>query len=354
MRPPREFVAVPRHVLFCLALLAACRTGCSADRLHHFVFVGGERERIHDAAFLRTRAFEGAQVRYTWRALEPERDRYDFRAIRDDLAFLKSRGKRLFIQLQDASFDPSRINVPTYLLTDPEYHGGADKEYGLNGEDETKAVAEGWVARRWDPAVQGRFRNLLRALGRAFDGKVEGINLAETSVDFGETGRLYPKGFTPSIYRDGILVNMRALKRAFPRSVTIQYANFMPGEWLPDRDRHYLRSVFAAARELKVGVGGPDLLPGRPGQMHHSYPLIRACHGTIRTAIAVQDGNYGAVIPKKGRAATISELVAFARDFLKVDYVFWCTQEPYFSTKLVPFLTQRQRSPADHDRAAIR
>src|SRR5206468_1448563 len=129
-------------------------------------------------------------------------------------------------------------------------------------------------------------------VGKAFDGKIVGINLAETSVSFGESGKLFPKGFTPEVYRDAVITNMMALKRAFPKSVTLQYANFMPGEWLPVQDRGYLRTVYERARDLQVGVGGPDLLPYKPGQMSHCYPLIRECAGCVTTGIAVQDGNY--------------------------------------------------------------
>jgi hypothetical protein len=199
-------------------------------------------------------------------------------------------------------------------------------------------VPEGWVARRWDPAVQVRFHKLLMALGKEFDGKVEGINLPETALDFGESGRLFPKGFTPATYRDAVITNMIALKRSFPKSVTMRYANFMPGEWLPGNDRSYLRSVYQRAKELKVGVGGPDLLPYKPGQMSHSYPLIRECAGKVPTGITAQEGNYQHVNPKTGQPVSISELVEFATEHLKVDYIFWCTQEPFYSQKLIPFL----------------
>jgi hypothetical protein len=175
-------------------------------------------------------------------------------------------------------------------------------------------------------------------LGKEFDGRIEGINLAETSMGVGESGRLFPKGFSFEVYRDAIITNMRALKRAFPRSVAMQYANFMPGEWRPTNDKGYLRAVYQAAKESKVGVGGPDLLPYRPGQLKSSYPLIREAAGTVRTGIAVQDGNYEDVNPKTGKRITIAELIEFATDYLKVDYIFWCTQEPYYSDQLIPFL----------------
>jgi hypothetical protein len=322
-----------------VSLTCCARAGAGP---HHYVFFGQDRERISDAAFLNTKAFEGAQLKYTWRELERGEDGYDFSDIEHDLAFLTAQGRRLFIQLQDVTFDPNRINVPRYLLNDPRYHGGAGKQYSIPDDDETRAVPEGWVARRWDPAVQERFQKLLLALGKELDGKIEGINLAETAVVFGESGRLFPQGFTPATYRDAIIANMRALKKAFPKSVTMQYANFMPGEWLPDNDRLYLRSVYEQAVKLKVGVGGPDLLPYKPGQMNHSYPLIRECAGKVPTGIAVQDGNYEHKDPKSGQPATIPELIGFATEYLKVDYIFWCTQEPYYSRDVIPFLqTQR-------------
>jgi hypothetical protein len=135
-----------------------------------------------------------------------------------------------------------------------------------------------------------------------------------------------------------VITNLTVLKRAFPKSVAMQYANFMPGEWLPDKDRSFLRSVYQRARELKVGVGGPDLLPYKPGQMNHCYPLIKECAGIVPTGIAVQEGNYEHKNPKTGKRVTISELIGFGTEYLKVDYIFWCTQEPYYSNELIPFL----------------
>lgn len=324
-----------------LLLLTCCNGGWAAD-VHHYVFFNRDRERISDPAFLGTKPLEGAQLKYTWRELEPGKDEYDFNAIRHDLTFLNTKGKKLFIQIQDSSFSPTVTNIPRYLLADAQYHGGADKQYSIEGDDEEHAVPEGWVARRWDPAVQERFHKLLIALGQEFDGKVEGINLAETAVGFGESGRLFPKGFTPEVYRDATITNMMALKSAFPKSVTIQYANFMPGEWLPGNDHGYLRSVYQRARELKAGVGGPDLLPHKAGQMNHCYPMIRDSAGIVPTGIAVQDGNYAYKNPQTGQRVTISELLEFATSYLKVDYIFWCTQEPFYSRKLLPFL-QKQR-----------
>ncbi len=311
--------------------------------VHHYVFFGRDREKLHDDAtsFLETPALEGAQVAYSWRELEPEKDTYDFSTIREDLAFLTSRRKKLFVQFQDVSFSPARTNVPNYLLRESPYHGGAEKQYSSEGGDKTRPVVAGWTARRWDPAVQKRLRQLFNALGREFDGRIEGINTAESAIAIAESGPLRPKGFSSEVYRDAIITNMKALKQAFPRSVTMEYGNFMPGEWRPTEDKGYLRAVYLAAKQLKVGVGGPDLLPFRPGQLGSSYPLIREAAGIVPTGIAVQDGDYDDKDPKTGRRMTIAELIQFATESLKVDYLFWCTQEPHYSQELIPFLRRR-------------
>jgi len=316
--------------------LLAWGVSLEAAEVHHYVFFNRDRERIADSTFLDTRALEGAQLKYTWRELERQKDDYDFGDIQHDLSFLHSKGKKLFIQLQDASFDTNIVTVPRYLLKDGQYHGGADLQYNIENDDETHATPQGWVARRWDPAVQERFHKLLLALGRQFDGKVAGINLAETAVDFGSSGKFFPRGFTPEVYRNAVLTNMTVLKRAFPHSVAMQYANFMPG------GPAFLRDVYQYAAELQVGVGGPDLLPYRPGQMQNSYPLIRENSGTVPSGIAVQDGNYEQPNPQTGRPVTVSELVEFATKYLKVGYIFWCTQEPYYSKEVLPLLRGAQ------------
>lgn len=321
-----------------------CPAGASGKKVRHYVFFGQDRDKLAKAeSFLGSRRLEGAQVAYTWRQLEPRKDGYDFSRIREDLALLTPRGKKLFIQLQDVSFHEHRINVPDYLLDDPVYNGGADKQWETKDDDvnEERPIVGGWMARRWDPAVQQRFHKLLLALGKEFDGRVEGINLAETSIGVGSTGRLFPKGFSFSRYRDAVIENMAALKKAFPKSVTIQYGNFMPGEWRPTSDKGYLSSVYKAAAEMKVGVGGPDLLPFRPGQLKGPYPLIREAASKVPVGVAVQDGNYGDRNPKTGQAASIADLLKFATEFLDVDYLFWSTEEPYYSRDVIPFFTQR-------------
>lgn len=318
-------------MLICL-FFAACSCAWAAE-LHHYVYFNVDRERISEPSFLDTKAFDGAQIKYTWKQLEPEKDKYDFAMIEKDLDYLKAHGKRLFIQLQDASFNPKRNNVPAYLTTDPRYHGGFDFER----EDNAK-VAEGTVSRRWDPAVQERYQKLLAALGQKFDGKIEGINLPETSIEFGESGKNFPRGFTPTVYRDAVISNMKALKKDFPTSVGIQYANFMPGGWDPPPDKSALVSVYRYAQQDHIGVGGPDLLPGKRSQMTHSYKLIHDLHGAVPVGIAVQDGNYSHINPDTKKRVTTAEQIDFAQKYLGAKYIFWCMEEPFYSRDLLPYM----------------
>ena len=93
---------------------ATCPLG--ADEINHFVYFARDREAIHDHPFLQNPRFQGAQIMYSWRQLEPARGEYDFSVIRDDCKYLAAHGKRLFVQLQDATFMNSNVGVPDYLL----------------------------------------------------------------------------------------------------------------------------------------------------------------------------------------------------------------------------------------------
>jgi hypothetical protein len=311
------------------------------DSIRHFVYFSRDRELIHNHPFLKVQRLAGAQIMYSWRQLEPERGEYDFSIIHEDYNYLSSNGKKLFIQFQDVSFDIKYKAIPDYLMSD-EFDGGCTKSYNDSG------VADGWVAKRWNPQVQYRFSLLMNALGKEFDGKIEGINLQESAVEI-STDR--DTSFTPKRYSQCIKENMLALKIAFPNSTTMQYANFMPGEWLPRTDKGYLRSIYQYGEEIGVGLGGPDLMVQRIGQLNHIITMMHENVYTVPLGIAVQDGNY---IGTTGADYDYNELIdsenhkrnnlvpmlhAFAKDFLKVRYMFWSCQEPYFSEDLIPCLT---------------
>jgi len=334
-----------RCSLVVLAILVATPLSTAAEP-QNFVFFNVERERIREDSFLNSTALVGAQLKYRWSELEPERDRYRIDLILDDLRFLEEHDKKLFIQLQEVSFSENIVNVPDYLREDPAFGGGVHLAYDV--DDDGQATAEGWVPRRWDPQVQARFRKLLLVLAEALDGKIEGLNLPETSIGFGAE-RFYPDDFTNEGYLEAVKTIMSDAREAFRKSQVIQYANFMPGEWLPWQDSGYLRQIYAHAEKIGMGVGGPDLLPFRRGQQNHCHLLIRARGPATIAGVAVQWGNFDDINPQTGRRTTVEELYTFARDDLRLDYIFWGTQEPYYSEEVLAYLKRSVEALEDQD-----
>lgn len=62
----------------------------------------------------------------------------------------------------------------------------------------------------------------------------------------------------------------------------------------------------------------------------------------IPVGIAVQDGNYigktnddTILVPPWPNL--VPELFAFSKNYLKVSYIFWGAQEPYFTQDVVPY-----------------
>ncbi len=86
-----------------------------------------------------------------------------------------------------------------------------------------------------------RFAKLLSEMGKQLDGKVEGVNFQESAIGVRSKN---DSSFTKVNYYNALKINMQALKNAFPKSVTMQYANFMPVEWLPGKDKGYLRGIY--------------------------------------------------------------------------------------------------------------
>ncbi|MEX0321047.1 MAG: hypothetical protein AB3N63_02740 [Puniceicoccaceae bacterium] len=303
------------------------------DGMKHFVYFARDRGSMRGHAFLDSPRFSGAQIMYAWVHLEPSKGEYDFSIIEEDYLYLKSKGKKLFIQLQDTTFTPDFRATPGYLNT-AEYDNGSFMTKNEAGHP------SGWVANRTSKNVQERFALLLKALGNKFDGKIEGINLQETAAG---------GAFSPKAYVEAVKANMKAMKDAFQKSTTMQYANFMPGEWLPWEDEGYLRSIYEYGEEIGVSLGAPDLMPRRRGQLNHALAMMHENSFTVPLGIAIQDGNYTGMtgadwengagsVPgvNSDRRNIVPMLHGFAKDFLKVKYMFWVNQEPYFEEDVLP------------------
>ncbi|HDS5875072.1 TPA: hypothetical protein QH331_000447 [Enterobacter roggenkampii] len=283
-----------------------------------------------DAAFpLVTRSdIGGVQIVYNWRALEPEKDRYDFSRIERDLARLKAARKKLFIQIQDRFFEADARYVADYLMHDKQYGGGIALQFDNPGEG--KPVGSGWVARQWDPAVRQRYQALLAALAKRFDGEVYGVNLPETAIDLDKKNP--PAGFTCDSYFAGEMENLAFARKAFQKSHVVQYVNFWPREW--DNDRSYMGRLFAYASANSVGLGGPDIVPNRKAHMKNAYPFFHKNKQTLPLiAMAVQEPTLTYKNPETGKPFTKAEFDRFAENYLGADIIFWSTASPWLKAK---------------------
>jgi hypothetical protein len=113
-----------RFIVILIICIGKFSSAYAQKEIKHFIFFSRDRDGIKNPTFYLNRGLEGAQITYPWRKLEPQKDHYDFTEIEEDLTFLTSKGKRLFIQIQDVTFDSTINAVPSYLLKDTIYNGG--------------------------------------------------------------------------------------------------------------------------------------------------------------------------------------------------------------------------------------
>jgi hypothetical protein len=291
----------------------------------HYVFVG--HAEIRDD-LIRLPHFRGFQRNYAWDKLEPERGRYDFSSIHRDLARLQPHGKRLVLQIQYKAFGKDRRCAPAYLQG-PEFGGGM-----------YRASSGSWDPVLWNDRVGERMAALFEALGREFDRHpdVEAAVLPETSPSaqlekFPQPG---VEPYTTARYVAALKQHMLALRRAFPHTAVIQYANF-PQAALPE--------LTAYMKEIGVGLGGPDVYP-RPSNLSDPergvYRLYAPLAGTVPLGAAVQSPDYSvaawkrtaafnrgqdrasaAVTAEEENPIPVREHLHLAQEKLKLNYLFW-------------------------------
>ncbi|PTB41639.1 uncharacterized protein TrAFT101_009753 [Trichoderma asperellum] len=269
----------------------------------------------------------GVQAQYTWKSLEPTEGYYNFSKITRDYKNVLGKGKKLWVQVQDRTFDPSNDPVPGYLHT-PYYNNGSAPSCDGNCTSENFNVT-GYVAQQWNARVRSRYQALLKELAHDFDGKITGLNLPETSITVDVTANNY----TDEGYFLGELENAGYAASVFKKSYAVQYVNFWPDGWNNTNNR--FTDSFNYYAKHGVGVGGPDLIPNKPGQMKNSYVYIPEYHNKVPiTVIAVQQPDVlNETNAATGKPFTKEEFVDFAVNDLKIDIIFWTTIIPWLQGK---------------------
>lgn len=287
----------------------------------NFLFVGGEHNLTQYKNLLINNNLDGVQVIYTWKQLEPQFNKYDFSLISQDLTYLNSIHKKLFIQIQDRFFTPNARNIPSYLLTNPVYAGGLVAQMDNPGEH--KKQVQGWVSINWNNKVAQRFHSLIINLARNFDGKVYGINLAETAIDINM--KADKTGFSCDKYFNAEINTLKLTKQYFTHSYVVQFVNFFPCEW--DNDHNYMGRLFKLAQSDNIGLGGPDVVPYQKAQMKNSYQFFNQYkNNLVLVAMAIQSPDLTYINPITHKSFTKQELTNFALNYLGATIIFWDTR----------------------------
>lgn len=292
----------------------------------HYMLKSGNDPQDSLSIIFNNPDFAGAQIKYTWRNLEPAKDIYDFSLICSDLNFLKSDGKHLIAQIQIKAFNGDPSNLPDYILNDSIYAGG---EVSYNNTRTPK---------RWNLGIITRLGQLYTALADSFNGEsyFDGITLTESAggPDCDTSGDYTPEGL-----RDGIMQDMNNARNAFDSSkIIIQYLNFfhcIGGQ----TELAYLVAIADHGDSINVGFGGPDI---RIGEQKPVYSFQPNYDGRIPLGNAVQFGDYTYINPYSGDTVTAEEIIYFAADTLKLDYIFWLKRQPFFNNDVVPTLVNHR------------
>jgi hypothetical protein len=283
----------------------------------------------------RTPTLRGIQVRYRWDELEKSAGVYNFASIDKHLAELTKRQRRLVIQVVTKSFNPENPLVPAYMQT-AAYEGGAflHSEYGSK-------TPKGKNIKLWNAQVRDRLIALFRALGERYNDhpNFEGIGLIETALG-------QPIVPITSVEENGFYKNLRVvhekIRPYFPNTMIMQEVNY---------PRTIIQPLVDTLKLTATALSSPDLHPDEPGLIFKGtryspqgvYEHYRELTGIIPLAPTVMQKNYeNTQLNGKGYKPTVSQLLAFARDELKANYIFWTREEDYYP-KVLETLNMRDQ-----------
>ena len=260
------------------------------------------RDKIEDKLkLIKNRAgWAGIKAQYTWAQINPKEGVYDFSKIEKDLATVKKEGKSLIIVISTTVWigkNGQNYKVPKWLQTD-RFGGGVYKRTSQKG---------GSLLLKGHPEVDKAWANLIRALAKQFDGRIEGISIGETST--GKNPYINKHGLRKA---DVFFKYAKVAKEAFKRSIVWQMGNYMT----PQSDLDYL---FEKLRKIGVGSGGPDIHVARATnhKLAKMYAIHRANSGVVPVSIDIQGDNW----TKGGKKYSSEELFDTAIKYIKPNYI---------------------------------
>lgn len=247
----------------------------------------------------------GVMKMYPWRELEPSQGNYDFSEIASDLQTLAGKGLQLVVMIEDKTFK-NEEPLPPYLSTN---------------QYRRPARQGGYTAIRWSPFVINRLNALTTALGNRFNANpnFEGVAFQESAPSLDDV-HLNQTGYTPEKYRDALIEILRHSGNAMPNARVFWFMNFLPQRMA------YMGDVLEATKNYGVVAGGPDVAPDDYSLTTHTYPILRSYIGEMPMFTQVEGMVYShehADPSYPTKYWTMPELFRYARDNLKVNYMFW-------------------------------
>ena len=267
----------------------------------------------------------GVQVVYSWKRLEPTQGHYDFSEIEADLALAERLHKKLFIQIQDRFFMHEHRNVPRYLLEEPRYGGGLAPQTNQDAENQPNGA--GWVAMQWNPAVRERFQALLSALAKTIR-RPRLWHQSSGNLGRHRSGQGQRSGFDcDALFR-------RRSREHPPRAQGVpQITRRAVRELLALRLGRRARVLHAILRDRRARTHRCRRPRHRAEPARADEELVSVPESIQGQAAAGGDGRAGrhADVHQPGDETkfTHEEFVAFARDYLGVDVIFWDVSSPW-------------------------
>lgn len=278
----------------------------------------------------------GIQVRYSWNDLETSEGVYNFKAIEDLLAQLKSNKIQLVLLIHFKSFNSTNIGVPDYIAQESKYEGGIFPYNHGKDKDGNPTPLAGYTAKLWNPYVRDRYIALFDALGKKFNShpNLEGIGVTETSI--GQPMINITSAQESLLFSNMIKVH-QAMRAQFPNTMTYQFVNY---------PRSVLRSFIEGLKNTGTSLGGPDIfltdpgltMQGNPNTSDGVYSYYPKLSGIVPLTPSIQHQDYATTNPNNpslGYQPSLTELYEFGKNNLKANYLFWTR-----NTDILPGQTQ--------------
>ena len=278
--------------------------------------------------------FVGGKRIYRWMDLEPEEGVYNFSKIEQDLQYLQSIDKRLWIQIFYTQFNGRQPpQTPAYMWDDPNY--GCGSEY--YGTYKREVQDGGWLPCFWNENLRARLVALYTALGERFNHEpyFEGIAVDETAIDT-YVARRQP-GYDVNELRLTFQMKALAARQAFPDKSVTQHINFAPYD---------LNEFSAWLASNNIGIGSPDMRLYNQTLMEEIYPIHHLYSKKVPVGPDVQWDNYARIHPDLGRPNTVEEMMLTAIELINPWYMFWLRRDPYFYEELLPAIRTHGQLPA--------